>query len=303
MFFDLTDDLGQMLKAELAGNLVPFDVWEDFLDKEAEDAPSMEECLEDMGLTVETALAKQVNLLAEWQELTVKLGFPADSGYEGCQWIGSHGVNHRLCCLFLSGVYRLQPQETQLPAILQGFLDLETVDAILTKRGELDQTWLELHPKLQEKTAVSMKPTAVSAYDIFNFYQEFQPSSKQNKTFLHNLMTMVEQINTVSSLRIVAPLYLYQMLKKHMKRLGKNMDLNVDLTALWSPVTYAIDHDNGKNFAQYQQDYIVSIIEIVLLSVGLAVDASCLCTVMGLVHKPILSRTLGWPCPLGCSKG
>lgn len=47
----------------------------------------------------------------------------------------------------------------------------------------------------------------------------------------------------------------------------------------------------------------MSFIELILLSIGLAVDASCLCTVTGLVHQPSVKRTMKIALPFGIFQG
>lgn len=47
----------------------------------------------------------------------------------------------------------------------------------------------------------------------------------------------------------------------------------------------------------------MSVIELILLSIGLAVDASCLCTIMGLVHQPSIKNTLKIALPFSILQG
>lgn len=47
----------------------------------------------------------------------------------------------------------------------------------------------------------------------------------------------------------------------------------------------------------------MSIVEIVLLAMGLAVDACCLCTVIGLMQKPTIVRTFRLSLPFGVFQG
>lgn len=48
---------------------------------------------------------------------------------------------------------------------------------------------------------------------------------------------------------------------------------------------------------------ILILFEIMLLAIGLAVDASCLCTIIGLVNKPSMSRTLSLALPFSVFQG
>ncbi len=47
----------------------------------------------------------------------------------------------------------------------------------------------------------------------------------------------------------------------------------------------------------------MSNLELILLAVGLAVDASCLCTVIGLVHKPTVQRSVIFALPFSIFQG
>ncbi len=47
----------------------------------------------------------------------------------------------------------------------------------------------------------------------------------------------------------------------------------------------------------------MSILEIIFLSIGLAVDASCLCTVIGLVHKPTVAHSIRLALPFSILQG
>lgn len=47
----------------------------------------------------------------------------------------------------------------------------------------------------------------------------------------------------------------------------------------------------------------MSNLEIILLAIGLAVDASCLCTVIGLVHRPTVAQSATLALPFAISQG
>lgn len=124
----------------------------------------------------------------------------------------------------------------------------EEVERNLSIIEFLAKEWAFFFPQLFEKISVDLPQTNVSTDEIWKITKSFTEKTEKYDTFLHNMESLMSDINNFEPLRKIAPLYIYQVIVKHSSRLQKNKDLTLDLETLFRFKEYEIDQNNGKNF-------------------------------------------------------
>lgn len=139
--------------------------------------------------------------------------------------------------------------EKNLRSFAKYIFDVKNVEQEIEKRRTMHRKWKQLLQKLYEyDNSTSVHDSAVIDHNaIFNVYRDIYPLNKIGPYLMQNLETLAVTVSA-PPLNEIAPLYVYQMLTKHISRLNKNEGLQVNQESLWKYQQYQIDFDNGKNF-------------------------------------------------------
>ena len=125
----------------------------------------------------------------------------------------------------------------------------KNVEKEINERKMLHGRWCQLLQSLYEYDSSTPIQYAISIdyHDVFKIYRELYPMNKIG-SYLEQNLEILAATATTPPFNKIAPLYIYQMLTKHISRLNKNEGLQVNQESLWKYQQYQIDHDNGKNF-------------------------------------------------------
>ena len=77
-------------------------------------------------------------------------------------------------------------------------------------------------------------------------------SERDSPELYNNLYYFLRQVHQTPMYWTVAPLFFFQLMVRHTKRLASNENLNIAPESIWSYKEYKILKDNGKNFRQYK---------------------------------------------------
>ena len=126
---------------------------------------------------------------------------------------------------------------------------VKNVEKEITERKILHGRWCQLLQSLYayDNSIPVNFTTEINHEDIFKLYRELYPMNKTGPYLEQNLEILAATAN-ITPFKQIAPLYIYQMLTKHISRLNKNEGLQVNQESLWKYQQYQIDYDNGKNF-------------------------------------------------------
>lgn len=84
-------------------------------------------------------------------------------------------------------------------------------------------------------------------------YRKFMGISEKNSPELYyNLHRFICMTKQEKIYRLIAPLFLFQLMVRHTGRLATKENLDVSMNSLWEYKEYQIEKDNGKNFKRYQ---------------------------------------------------
>lgn len=108
----------------------------------------------------------------------------------------------------------------------------------------------DFHPK---KEAQSSEPSAVQERIFQTFIQlyDLQVDEAKKMRFLDNITYLLQLADSSQALKVLKPLFLYQAITRHRKRLLNTSDLHIDVGALWKTRIYKIEEHNGKNYLAY----------------------------------------------------
>lgn len=132
--------------------------------------------------------------------------------------------------------------------------DAEILFADLSKRAMLGQRFLDTISKARKGNPHKISCDIKRKDLIFQRYNELfssdQYTKDENELFLDNIDYLLCLAESTSELHLLAPLFLYQVLIRHGKRLHNSDSLNFNMKSLWKYHEYKVDENNGKNFFQ-----------------------------------------------------
>lgn len=84
-------------------------------------------------------------------------------------------------------------------------------------------------------------------------YRKYMEVSEKNSLELNNnLHHFIGITKQAEEYRQIVPLFLFQLMVRHTRRLAEKENLEVSLKSLWSYKGYQMEKDNGKNYKQYK---------------------------------------------------
>lgn len=104
-----------------------------------------------------------------------------------------------------------------------------------------------------DRLTLSDDSLSLQAHEMTCLYRDiFKVSERASAELYYNLYYFLHQVHQTPMYWKVAPLFFFQLMVRHTKRLASNENLNVSLKNLWKFKEYKILKDNGKNFCQYK---------------------------------------------------
>jgi len=123
----------------------------------------------------------------------------------------------------------------------------------LRKRQLINKDWkLALNKAVNVKSSMhSPVINKIQFENVFHLYANIYSTNCNYENFKDHLVQFMQNIYEFKELRIIAPLYLYQIFTKHRSRLRNKEPFYINSKALWKISNYNIDFDNGKNFRSH----------------------------------------------------
>lgn len=260
---DKNDPLDQAMLKVLQGETVDFLEWEDILD-DLEDEPDAETRLQAHGYTAERGLREGEAYRAEFLKLLEKYDLPVSNRLLLCYHLAELAIDGvpddqadellRIYCGLLFGTEFLLDQDREAYQGADGalaYLDAslscaELYDELKQRIATADRfrTFLE---NAQKKSPPKADCDTSKAHAVFQTYQDAFGGSDDDTIFLSNIEYLLQISAGSAALRAAEPLFLYQAVTRHDKRLHTSITLRMDMRALWKHKAYKIDANNGKN--------------------------------------------------------
>ncbi len=263
---DIDIMLSNMSNRLSRGELIDFMEWEELEDMIANEDSG--EILREKGLKAKPVLKQAIKHREDFRKRLKQFGLPFANRYELCKQLYELAKKEpsvellRIFCeincdynFFLTvhdnndvhdedlAVSRVNQKEATEALYSELYARL-----MLSKRFPvlLEQLKTVRVPQLSKVPGESERQCRIfAAYDnIFNIKSE-------EAHFMDNIACLLQVADMSEPLSQVKPLFLFNVLIKHGKRLQKSDDLLIDGKALWKPQNYNIKKDNGKNYSAY----------------------------------------------------
>lgn len=214
--------------------------------------------LEKENLTYEQGLEQRNHQRDRLIQLGNQFDFPLDNPFISCKKVSElevfTGDLEEFLSLFLfEQGHLLKPDESlsekeQLTDYALSCTEYQKIKNSLSVVDSLRQNWMIQKPKLVAKLESDIPNSNVKREELLKVYSSIFGITNATEEFLYNLDVMIGEINRIEAFRKIAPLYVYQVLVKHNKRLQTNKDMAIKQKSLWTYQEYEIYKDNGKNF-------------------------------------------------------
>ena len=257
---DENDPLDKLILQELRGEPVDFVQWENMLEALQEE-PNAEESLRANGYTTERGLMEGEIFRSEFLQLLEKYHLSADDRLGLCYQLAELAVDNPsddliyiVSALLSSCEFLLDENREDYQGELGAWIYMDdfirTSDYFnkIKQRRSLAAQFQALLPELKNKHTQTLKAETSRADVVFQAYQNAFNSSRNEAIFLSNIEYLLQISAAAPSLHIVEPLFLYQAVTRHDKRLHSSDTLRMDFNALWKYKAYQITQNNGKNF-------------------------------------------------------
>ena len=86
---------------------------------------------------------------------------------------------------------------------------------------------------------------------VLSAYTKYFGSGSNPEALSENFYWLIETAQQNQVLQTVMPLFLFQAVRKHQKRLESDISFSIDYSRLWTYQAYQIDHNNDKNYKRY----------------------------------------------------
>lgn len=135
---------------------------------------------------------------------------------------------------------------------LYGKEDADRLYAQLRRRAQLaDRFRKVLNRAKQINPPPEDRPITESVLvePLFHMYTGIYPVKNCGPQFWDNLAWLLHLADVVPELMPIKPLFLYQMLVRHERRIRASEEMQIDFKALWNYREYHFEENNGKNYA------------------------------------------------------
>ncbi len=264
--------LKSFLKAALDEPVDVNEIWDTIIEiEQIEDAaeqekPYFEEYLKETGLTPDDAIHLMHEFQADFRNRAERYGMSLEDHpalvRRLCELAEKEPSKELLrfycellCCseLFFSTDEEDSSELADAADYMESREYVEQLYDYFCKRIELSSRFCSItQTKLpKEIPAASRNPDR--KHQVFQTYAKLLGSkdSQQEGLFLDNIEYLLRMVDGMPTLRPVTPLFLYQMLIRHGKRLHTSDSTTFNLSALWKYRGYNIDEDNEKNWGKH----------------------------------------------------
>lgn len=258
--FDENDPLDRLLLQEARGTPVDFLQWER-MEEALEEEPDAADSLRANGYTVERGLREGEVFRAEFLRLLERYGLPADDRLGLCYRLAtlatedtSDGLIYLTSALLADCDFLLSRDRAEYQSEMGAW---SYVDAIrrtadyfckIKHRRAMLERFRALLPELQSKHSRKVTDDIPRADAVFQAYLAAFSPDRDETLFRGNLEALLQLSAASPALHTVEPLFLYQAVTRHDKRLHSTETLSINFRALWKRKDYQITRDNGKNF-------------------------------------------------------
>lgn len=261
---EIDRQLDDMLQRTLAGEIIPFDQWQDLLeDIQEEPEESVDDILRQRGLTLMELAAQAEQARAAFLKQLKKFGFPLENRFALCQALcqeaeraPSDELLRLYCDIVEDGGYLLDLERIEAPqAALSWLYGKEDADRLYThlhRRAQLaDHFCKVLNRAKQINPPPEVQPITESALlePLYKMYAGIYLVKDCGPQFRDNLAWLLHLADAVPELSLIKPLFLYQMLIRHERRIRTSEEIRINFKALWNYREYRFEENNGKNYA------------------------------------------------------
>lgn len=272
MKLDPSDLLDRAILKVLRGETIDFCEWEDLKEEleasdeeEQEAKPEFEEYLAQIGLTLDDAVRMTRAFQADFRKRAADYGIPLDDRPALVRRLAELAQTDRspeflrfFCELLSSFALFFRPEHEEFP-------DLVAAAEYIQARDDADELYADFSRRIEYgerfRAAISAKPPRQIPdaecdtrlkHQIFQKYKALlgAEESASDGIFWNNLDDLLQTVACTPELHPIAPLFLYQAVVRHRKRLHNSESPTLRLDALWQYRHYNIEQDNGKNLRQ-----------------------------------------------------
>ena len=247
----------------LAGEVIPFDEWEDALEEleELDEALYVEPTEEEMREAEEA----RADFLARLDRFDLSLS----NRFQLCEdvyAIAAKTPSDELLRLYSILVcddgYLLDlnrefySSETAALCWRKQKAESNALYSILSGKRQMSERFQKTVKQAKKRargkgeTAVGSETEADAAL-VFDAYMEIMKPRGENGHLSENIAALLQTADRNPALVSIKPLFLYRVLTRHANRLRKDAPPQLDLNALWHYQNYQLEEDNGKNFKTY----------------------------------------------------
>ena len=270
MKLDPNHPLDKLMMKIFRGETISFDEYEDAqadLDDEEAEKPDFLDYLAQIGVSVEDAVRSARDFQTAFYRRAEEFGLDFADPLRFFRAFEERAKSNpspvlllfyceMLCCSSLLAD-RDNTEFSDLEAaayFMDRHEDAELLFADFSKRAALGQRFLDAISKARKgnphKISCDMKRKDLIFQRYNELFSSVQYTMDENELFLDNIDYLLCLTESTSELHLLAPLFLYQVLIRHGKRLHNSDSFNFNMNSLWKYHEYKIDEDNGKNYFQ-----------------------------------------------------
>lgn len=261
---EIDRQLDEMLQRTLAGEIVPFDQWQDLMeDWEEEPEEDMDDILRQRGLTLMELTSQAEQARTAFLRQLKKFGFSPENRFALCQVLckeaerkPSDELLRLYCDIVEDGGYLLNLDRAEHPQAalswLYGKEDADRLYGQLRRRVQLANRFCKVLDRAKQiSPTIENWPVAEPPLlePLFCAYTAIYSVKNCGPQFRDNLAWLLHFADIASELMPIKPLFLYQMLIRHERRIRTSEEMRIDFKALWNYREYRFEENNGKNYA------------------------------------------------------
>lgn len=260
MGLDENDPIDRLILQELRGEPVTFVEWE-YMWHDLEKEPNDAEVLQEHGYTAERGQKEGAVFREEFLQLLQKHGLPLSDRMRLFYHLAEQAIDapsdellYLYCAILADTGFLLDqsrdPYQGEGGARHYLVTMTHTVDLFCELKGRIrmSKTLRRIFFQKFKSRPLPANGETNRKYEIFQIYSNACGTHGNETVFLNSIDDLLQMLAAYPELRMIEPLFLYQVLTRHGKRLYNGALLHMNFKALWKYQKYRIDRDNGKNF-------------------------------------------------------
>jgi len=271
---EIDQQLDNMILRTLRGEAIPFDEWEDI---KAQVEEELEKKIDQWNEAPEGMTLEEARTLAEADRETFRkslerFGLPLESRYHLCEGLCEQAKKQpspellRVFCdiasdndYLLDVDHKRFSEEEYIQRWASCKEDADELYELLSERAKQPERYKKLLADAKSNRSAKIKYTPESLNELEQIFQmyielyEVREDKTNRARLMDNIAYLLQLANNSKALTVWKPLFLYQAMSQHKKRLLKAVDLHIDVSALWDYQTYKIERNNGKNYNAYRK--------------------------------------------------